>query len=95
MDVLDPVFPIQVRAARALLGWTQKQLAFNAGVSEPFINRLERAERLGHVSKLRQLRDALDRAGVEFDTTDDGFGVMLRGPKAEERRNQLHTSGAA
>jgi transcriptional regulator with XRE-family HTH domain len=89
MDVLDPVFPRQVRAARALLGWTQRDLARRANVSEPFINRLERFERLGQASKLRQLRDALILAGVEFHITENGFAVGLYGEAAHDLRNQL------
>lgn len=86
MDVLDPVFPLQVRAARALLGWSQKELAERAGVSEPFINRLERGERLGHAAKLAALRDALLEAEVGFFSGETEFGVSLRGGAALEKR---------
>lgn len=89
IDVLDPVFPIQVRAARGLLGWTQKELASFAGLSEPFVNRLERGERLGRPRQLRQLRQALVSAGVYCYATEDSFGVELRGEAAAQRRRQL------
>ena len=86
MDVLDPVFPLQVRAARALLGWSQKELAERAGVSEPFINRLERGERLGHADKLFDLRSALLQANVSFFSTETEFGVRLGGQAASLAR---------
>ena len=86
MDVLDPVFPVQVRAARALLGWTQKELARRATVSEPFINRLERGDRLGHAAQLTLLRDALREAGIECVATADEVTVTLRGAFAQQLR---------
>ena len=86
MDVLDPVFPLQVRAARALLGWSQKELAERAGVSEPFINRLERGERLGHADKLFDLRSTLLQANVSFISTETEFGVRLGGQAASLAR---------
>lgn len=88
MDVLDPVFPLQVRAARTLLGWSQRELAERAGVSEPFINRLERGRRLGHAQKLAALRDALLRANVSFFSAEHSFGVVLGGSAAELTRRQ-------
>ena len=91
IDVLDPVFPIQVRAARGLLGVTQKELAALAGLSEPFINRLERGERLGRPRQLRQLRSALVGAGVFCYATEDSFGVELRGEAAAQRRRDVES----
>lgn len=88
MDVLDPMFPLQVRAARSLLGWSQRELAERAGVSEPFINRLERGERLGHASKLAALRDVLLKADISFFSTDTEFGVSLGGKGAVQARQQ-------
>jgi len=48
----------QVKAARALLGWSQSDLARHSGISEPTIARLESAEgqlggRGGTVKKIR------------------------------------------
>jgi len=61
-------------------------LAERAGVSEPFVNRLERGERLGHAGKLSMLRDALLQANVGFFTTETEFGVSLHGTSASEIR---------
>jgi transcriptional regulator with XRE-family HTH domain len=71
----------QVKAARALLGWSQADLANRSGVSEPTIARLESAEgelggREGTGDKIRR---AIESAGVEFiDENGGGPGVRLR-----------------
>lgn len=94
MDVLDPAFPSMVRAARSLLGWSQMELAYRAGVSNPFVSRFERLETVGRPANLQKLAEALCTAGVTFDTAEDGFGIYLRGRTAyalrqENRRAQL------
>ena len=94
MDPLDPIFPLQVRAARSLLEWNQTELAQRAGVSLTFVTRFERGERLGQGVKLVQLRDALLGAGVRFlnGSNDiqgglgEAFGVALGGGMAADRR---------
>jgi transcriptional regulator with XRE-family HTH domain len=89
MDVLDPAFPLQVKAARSLLGWTQRELAEKAGVSEIFINRLERGERQGRLRQLQKLSTALLEAGVTFNSAADGFGIELKGESALRRRQWM------
>lgn len=58
----------QMRAARALLGIDQRQLAELAGVSVPTIQRMESSEGnvRGVVESLTRVVEALDRAGVEL-----------------------------
>ena len=58
----------QVRAARALLGIDQRQLAELAGLSLPTIQRMEGSEGVirGNVDSLMKLIAALDAAGVEL-----------------------------
>lgn len=70
----------QMRAARAMLDWTQPQLAEAAGVSVETIKRLERLE--GEVTATRvatidAIEKALVKAGIEF-TNGDEPGVKLR-----------------
>jgi len=69
----------QLRAARALLGWTQERLAEASGVSIPTIKRLEPGEGLvqTRVDTLDKLQRALEAAGVEF-TNGGEPGVKLR-----------------
>jgi transcriptional regulator with XRE-family HTH domain len=71
----------QVKAARALLGWSQADLANRSGVSEPTIARLESAEGElgGREGTGEKIRRAIESAGVEFiDENGGGPGVRLR-----------------
>ena len=73
----------QVKAARALLGWSQSDLAERSGVSEPTVARLESVEgELGGRARTAELIvSALTAAGVEFIYEHGGVvGVRLRGP---------------
>src|SRR5215467_6914697 len=58
----------QMRAARALLGIDQRQLADLSGVSLPTIQRMEASEGTvrGVVDTLTKVVEALDRAGIEL-----------------------------
>lgn len=65
----------QIKAARALLDWTQEELAAAAGLSKPSINTLERRIANPKVETLGAIQKALEKAGVEFT---DGPGVKLQ-----------------
>ena len=70
----------QLRAARALLGWSQTHLAEQAGLSLPTVKRVEAelGPRVSEEGRLK-LRRALEVAGVEFiDENGGGPGVRLR-----------------
>jgi predicted transcriptional regulator len=74
-----------MRAARALLGIDQRQLADLAGVSLPTIRRMEASEGTvrGVVDSLTKVLDALERAGIELIgehrvSQGAGRGVRLR-----------------
>ena len=66
----------QLRAARALLGWEQKDLAAAAHVSEVTIRRMEKAKGVlvGRHETVQRLAIALETAGVVFTAR----GVELR-----------------
>ena len=71
----------QVKAARALLGWSQNDLARASEVSEPSIKRLEASggDLGGRQATAEAIRAALEAAGVEFIQEDGGGpGVRLR-----------------
>jgi predicted transcriptional regulator len=71
----------QIKAARALLAWSQEQLAAAADVSTPTIKRLEAQDGpLGGRSETgSKIRSALGAAGIEFiDENGGGPGVRLR-----------------
>lgn len=76
---------LQLRAARALLGLDQKQIADLAGLSVPTIQRMEASDGVirGNVDSLMKLIHALDAAGIELigegvTSRDGGRGVRLR-----------------
>jgi predicted transcriptional regulator len=71
----------QIKAARALLAWSQERLAEVAGVSTPTIKRLEASDGAlgGRRATAEKIRTALERAGVEFiDENGGGPGVRMR-----------------
>jgi ribosome-binding protein aMBF1 (putative translation factor) len=68
----------QVRAARALLSWTQEMLAEKAVVALTALKRLESERNLPvHDGTRDQVRRALEAAGIVFIESDRGRGVML------------------
>ena len=80
------ITPAQMRAARALLGWDQRRLADEAGISLPTIRRMEASEGnvRGNVDSLVKVVEALDRGGVNLiaegeASTGGGRGVRLKG----------------
>ncbi|TBW32266.1 transcriptional regulator [Siculibacillus lacustris] len=71
----------QVKAARALLAWSQTDLASASGVSEPTVKRLEASNGdLGGRSQTgAKITAALEEAGILFiDPDDAGHGVGVR-----------------
>lgn len=76
-----------LRAGRALLRWSQADLAERSGVSVPTIKRLEamNGELTGHAATIRALEAALSDAGVEFiHRNGGGAGVRLAKPSRIE-----------
>ncbi len=79
------ITPYQMRAARALLGWDQRRLAEEAGVSLPTIQRMEASEGnvRGNVDTLVKVVEALEGGGIELiaegqASADGGRGVRLK-----------------
>ncbi len=72
--------PVQIRMARAALGWGVRELAEKAGVTANTITRIENgADAKG--STLASIRRALEDAGVIFIEQDGGGpGVRLATP---------------
>lgn len=72
----------QCRAGRALLGWSQEQLAAEAKTTQRTVADFERAARQPYERTLFDLREAMERAGVIFladgDTTTGGPGARMR-----------------
>jgi predicted transcriptional regulator len=84
---LDVITIRQVKAARALLGWSQSDLADHSGVSEPTIARLESAtgELGGRGATIKKIREALEAGGVDFiEENGGGLGVRLRNKRPKK-----------
>ncbi len=80
----------QLRAARALLGIDQRQLAERSGLSVPTIQRMEASDGLirGNVDSLMKLIAALEAAGIELigegqASGGGGRGVRLKAQAAD------------
>lgn len=74
----------QIKAARALLGWSQADLAKHSGVSEPTIARLEATdgELGGRATTGLKIKKAIEAAGIQlFDENGGGEGARLRKPR--------------
>jgi predicted transcriptional regulator len=81
--VIYMITPRQIRAARALLGWSQQRLTDKAIVSINALARLEKDVVDPRVSTVLAIQKALVKAGIEFlDADQKGEGVRLRNPRA-------------
>lgn len=75
----------QCRAARALIGISQPDLAAASQVSQATIANFERGARAPFDRTLRDIRTALETAGVIFiDENGQGPGVRLRKEPTEQ-----------
>ncbi len=69
----------QIRAARALLGWSQQDLADKSLLSETAILKLETQQADTRTSTIIKVRKSLEDAGIDFITRADGaVGVVLK-----------------
>ena len=72
-----------IRAARALLGWHQDELAKRSKVGLATIQRLERSPTgpvMAHVATVVKIAECFNGAGIEFIDADaaGGLGVRFR-----------------
>lgn len=76
----------QIKAARALLGWSQDDLAKKSGISAPTVKRLEAVDGDlgGRAETGEALVAALQEAGVEF-IPENGGGAGVRIAKRQRR----------
>jgi transcriptional regulator with XRE-family HTH domain len=77
---LDMITPAQCRAARALLDWSQQQLADASKAGNATIRNFEGGRSSPVNATMEVLQRALEAAGVEF-TNGEGPGVRLRKAK--------------
>jgi DNA-binding XRE family transcriptional regulator len=75
--------PAQIKAARALLGWSTADLAERMGVARNTVTRLEDPDWSPSAKTLRQATEILGAAGIIFLERDHvaGDGVRLATPR--------------
>jgi transcriptional regulator with XRE-family HTH domain len=74
-------YSAQIRAARALLGWSQGKLARAAGIGLTTLQRIEQNEGVvkGNFSTVLKIQKALEKAGILFTDNEAGeIGVRLQ-----------------
>ena len=71
--------PVQLKMARAALGWGVRELAKKAGITANTVSRIENGSDAKQ-STIEALQAALEAAGVEFIAENGGGpGVRLKG----------------
>jgi predicted transcriptional regulator len=79
------ITPEQCRAARALLAWSQQDLADKSGVGIVTVHQLEAGTSQPRRATVDVVRRAFEAAGVEFiDENGGGPGVRLK--KSHKKR---------
>ena len=85
------ISPLQVRMARAALGWGVRELGVKAGISANTVSRFETGGG-AMVETLIQIQTALEKAGIVFIYADEcgGPGVRLRDapPRSQGKRKR-------
>ena len=80
------ILPAQLRAARALVGWSREKLAKASGVPAPTIRDFELGNTDPKQQTVHKWRRALEAAGVTFqeETETEGPGVRLKKARAKK-----------
>jgi transcriptional regulator with XRE-family HTH domain len=81
----------QCRAARALLNWSQAELAQESGVATKTIADYERGDRTPYERTISDIRGALEAVGIEF-TNGDQPGVRCNLLKVRQRNAGLRAA---
>ena len=72
-------FAAKIRAARAILGWSQSELGQHVGLTQRAIHKLEQGDTEPRRATLRAIEEAWQAQGLEFeDMADGGFRVIVR-----------------
>lgn len=71
--------PEQSRAARAWLGWSQRELANRANVSLSTVHDFERGQRTPTANNIGSMRRAIEDAGIRllFDQAGKAVGISI------------------
>lgn len=77
------ITPAQIRAARALLDWSQERLAQAAGVAISSVRDVESSKRDPEAQTISSMRRALNNEGIVFlsGNANEGIGVRMVGDR--------------
>jgi DNA-binding XRE family transcriptional regulator len=88
-------FAAKIRMVRAVLGWSQSELAFRIGLTQRAVHKLEQGETEPRRMTARAIEQVWHEQGIEIeDLADGGFRVSVRSPlldrpiTAASRRHQ-------
>ncbi|CAN7237582.1 helix-turn-helix domain-containing protein [Rhizobium sp. LjRoot254] len=84
----------QIRAARALLGWSISELAARANVSRNTIGLMERNEQARNYSSRQKVAEALEAAGVRIFPREGTQGAGVRFMTVEDEERALRENRA-
>lgn len=93
--MLARIVPLQLRAARAMLAWTQDDLAVRSGVSRRSIAAIEMEATVPKTETMARLVCSFEQAGIEFKRTRDWSpavalrSVSTKQPSQEKRHEYL------
>ena len=79
----------QIQAARALLGWSQEELAEKAKIARNTLYNLESGIVDPRTSTVEAVRHTLERAGIEFLMDARSEGVRLIKPRPGTREPSM------
>jgi transcriptional regulator with XRE-family HTH domain len=82
-DDVNKITGSQLRAARALIRWSAKDLAKAAGIGVATVSRAEVEDGIPSITSanLKAMQLALEAAGVEFSFGNGGGGVRVKKPE--------------
>jgi len=75
---MEKISGAQVKAARALLNWSQEDLANKASLTMTPVSRMEREVVSTRKGTMKLIAMALEEAGIEFINEDGWVGVRLK-----------------
>ena len=87
-------FAAKIRMARAVIGWSQSELAFRVGLTQRSVHKLEQGDTEPRRATVRAIELFWREQGIEFeDMADGGFRVsvgpqLLDGPITAPSRRQ-------
>ena len=70
------IFPVQCKSARAMLNWSQEELALKVECSKKTITDFEKGNRIPHTRIVRDIRIVFEEAGIVFINNGE-IGVKM------------------